>query len=128
MNPKESLRDLTITELGVMETKSFIATARGFWKAIGELADIERKHGDSFQKEACAAMESLQKILNINLEYWNQDMASTHHPIILECSDASICAHLGKCEIYITEAADEEGRCHKCVEQKRIHDSWEHAR
>lgn len=112
---------------GYANTKQFIEVLRGFWKAIYELDQVGREHGTEEQKLASQYTEQLVLSRDTLKSDWNNNLnpGESH---VLECRDAIQCAHLGKCEIYIMESSDEEGRCAKCVEQKKIHDSWEHAR
>ena len=108
-------------------TKQFIEVLRGFWKAIYELDQVGREHGTEEQKLASQYTEQLVLSRDTLKSDWNNNLnpGESH---VLECRDAIQVAHLGKCDIYITEGADEEGRCARCVEQKKIHDSWGHAR
>ena len=54
------------------ELQVFIGTAAGFWRAIGELVDVERRFGgDRLQREAHDAQKSLQKTLDEALDEWN---------------------------------------------------------
>ena len=88
--------------------------------ALAGIATEEQKLASQYTEQLVLSRDTLKSDWNNNL-----NPGELH---VLECRDAIQCAHLGKCEIYITEAADEDGRCPKCVEQKKIHDSWEHAR
>jgi hypothetical protein len=119
--------NMEATTNGYRATKEFIGVLRGFWKAIYELDQVGREHGTEEQKLASQYTEQLVLSRDTLKCDWNNNLgAGERH--VLECRDAIQCAHLGECEIYIVESADEDGRCQKCVEQKKIHDSRECAR
>ena len=111
------------------EAQVFAATCRGYWMAIGALAEVESKYGSSFQQEAAREMQSLQNTLKNRVEDWNSDTTSPLESVV-ECHDATNVGHLGKCLIYFLagNAGDDDGRCKPCAEREQIEKSWEHAR
>ena len=109
------------------EAQKYIEVLRGYYKAAAELANVERKHGDEFQRSARKHMLELDREIKCRLDDWNCDVHITHDPVIQECVRADSCWDQ-KCEIYFTEAGDEQGRCKYCADYARKYAREEHAR
>ena len=108
----------------------FIETARAYWRAAAELAEVERCYDGApyLQRQDHKDMLVLDRQYQELMDEWSDpaSMEADERPVF-ECSDANAYAHNTKCEI-ITANRDEEGRCPVCAERRKIHDSWEHAR
>ena len=105
------------------EAQVFADTCAGYWKAIGELAEVESEYGGGFKRECYEDMTRMEKRLKARLADWNSDTTSPLEAVV-ECHDATNVGHLGKCLIYFLagNSGDDDGRCKPCAERKRSED------
>ena len=109
------------------EAQKYIEVLRGYYKAAAELANVAREHGNEFQRCAQKHMLLLDAEIEGRMDDWNCDVHITHDPVIRECLRASDCWDQ-QCEIYYTEAGDEQGRCPHCADYAKRYAREEHAR
>ena len=105
------------------EAQIFADTCRGYWMAVGALAEVESEYGGGFRRECHEDMQRMEKRLKIRIEDWNSDVTASLEAVV-ECHDATNVGHLGKCLIYFLagNSGDDDGRCKPCAERKRTED------
>jgi hypothetical protein len=94
-----------------------IETAAAFYRAIGELANVESRHGDELQREAFKAGAALQRTLDRDIHDWNHE-DDPQHPRIVLCVGADSWkpwANREKCDVYTTSP---EAICAPCLASK----------
>ena len=67
------------------EIQMFTETAAGYWKAIGELANVANAYRTGLQREAHRAQAVLQKTLDRAIAEWN-DIGDPEHAHIDLCA------------------------------------------
>jgi hypothetical protein len=91
-------------------TQIFIETAAGFWRAIGELADVSNRYGShSLQREAVKIEATLQKTLVSAIEEWNEEATEGDLRISLCESQVRFAPWRSECETYTVD--HDNGRC-----------------
>jgi len=105
------------------ELQIFIETAAGFYRAIGELANVARRwSGDEFQREAHKAEVALQRTLDTAVNEWNCEGDSGHPQLAVCISQTRYAPHnIDACEIY-TAPAWHAGYCPACASAKAAYE------
>lgn len=83
-----------------------IETAAGFYRAIGELANVSRRFGTDLQRQAFDAEAELEKALKLELAAWNDEADKTEFPRLVLCAAAESWepwARREKCDVYMVE-------------------------
>jgi hypothetical protein len=107
-------------------TQIFIETAAGFWRAIGELADLSNRCGaaHSLQREAAKVEATLQKTLDAAIEDWNEEATEADLRISLCESQVRFAPWISECETYTVD--HNNGRyCLPCAEAKASYEQSE---
>jgi hypothetical protein len=104
----------------------FIETAAGFWRAIGELANVGNRYGvaHSLQREAAKVEATLQKTLDSAVEDWNEEATEAELRISLCESQVRFAPWISECETY-TPDHDNGRYCLPCAEAKASYEQSE---
>jgi hypothetical protein len=106
-------------------TQIFIQTAAGFWRAIGELADVSNRDGaHSLEREVVKIEATLRKTLDSAIEDWNEEATEVNLRISLCESQVRFAPWISECEIYTVD--HDNGRyCLPCAEAKASYEQSE---
>ena len=106
-------------------TQIFIETAAGFWRAIGELAEVSNRDGaQSLQREAADVEAMVQKTLDAAIEEWNEEATEGDLRISLCESQVRFAPWISECETYTVD--HDNGRyCLPCAAAKASYEQSE---
>ena len=83
----------------MLTTASYLSILRAYWRASGELAEVESQHKGDFEMQAHRDFIALEKTLKAYLTAWNDDVPEGESKIT-ECSKVG---QESKCELYFAE-------------------------
>ena len=96
------------------QTERFTETAKYLWLAIQQLAQVETRYGDEFQRDAHTEFRRLEKLLAGWLDCWNNsgDEPDDQFQFVDECQGAWEYGDSSKCDIYVQRGRE---RCNHCT-------------
>ena len=107
----------------LLTTASYLTILRAYWRASGELAEVESQYEGDFEMQAHKDFNALEKTLKSYLTAWNDDVPEGESKIT-ECSKVG---QESKCELYFAEdgSGDDKYLCKSCAAIHRDRRAWE---